>query len=120
MAWRSAKFSIAVNRKTRRNDQWVDEASFFDCSYFGKGCGSEPVSQQGHAGRDQRPSLLQSRWEQDGQNRSKVEVMVNSLTLLGSPQDGQNQRSAPTASRTGLATSAAPSYGAVADDQIPF
>ena len=31
-----AKFSIAVNRRTKKGDQWAEEASFFDCSMFGK------------------------------------------------------------------------------------
>ncbi len=121
-----AKFSIAVNRKTKKDDQWTDEASFFDCSYFGKG--AEGVNQYLNKGTQVaiNGNLLQSRWEQDGQNRSKVEVMVNSLTLLGSPQDGQNQRgSAPTTSAAPrpVVTSAEPAYGvqqSFADDQIPF
>ena len=30
------KFSLAVNRNKKRGDKWVDEASFFECAYFGK------------------------------------------------------------------------------------
>ena len=29
-------FSIAVNRRTKKGEQWVEEASFFDVSLFGK------------------------------------------------------------------------------------
>ena len=122
-----AKFSIAVNRRAKGADgQWADEASFFDCSMFGKA--AEGVNQYLNKGTHVaiNGELRQNRWEQDGQTRSKVEVMVNSLTLLGSPQDGQNQHgSAPAASAAPrpVATSAAPSYGveqSLADDQIPF
>ena len=121
-----AKFSIAVNRKVKKDDQWVDEASFFDCSYFGKG--AEGVNQYLAKGTQVavNGSLVQSRWEQDGQNRSKVEVMVNSITLLGSPQDGQNQRqSAPRGNPAPRPAASAPepSFSGPEqfdDDKIPF
>ena len=122
-----AKFSIAVNRKTKTADgRWEDEASFFDCSYFGKG--AEGVSQYLAKGTQVavNGSLVQSRWEQDGQNRSKVEVMVNSITLLGSPQDGQSQRqSAPRGNLAPRHTASAlePSFSGPEqfdDDSIPF
>jgi len=121
-----AKFSIAVNRKVKKDDQWVDEASFFDCSYFGKG--AEGVSQYLNKGTQVaiNGSLVQSRWEQDGQTRSKVEVMVSSLTLLGSPQDGQNQRQAAPRGNPAprpAASTTTPSYAGPEqfdDDSIPF
>jgi len=121
-----AKFSIAVNRKTKKDDQWTDEASFFDCSYFGKG--AEGVNQYLNKGTQVaiNGGLVQERWEQDGQNRSKVEVMVNSLTLLGSPQDGQNQRqTAPRGNPAPrpAASTHTPSYAGPEqfdDDSIPF
>ena len=30
------RFSIAVNRSVKKGDKWEDEASFFDCTMFGK------------------------------------------------------------------------------------
>ena len=30
------KFSLAVNRKKKSGEQWVDEASFFDVTCFGR------------------------------------------------------------------------------------
>ena len=121
-----SKFSIAVNRKVKKGDQWVNEASFFDCSYFGKG--AEGVNQYLNKGTQVaiNGSLVQSRWEQDGQTRSKVEVMVSSLTLLGSPQDGQSQRqSAPRGNLAPRPTASAlePSFSGPEqfdDDSIPF
>jgi single-strand DNA-binding protein len=122
-----AKFSIAVNRRAKGADgQWTDEASFFDCSYFGKG--AEGVNQYLNKGTQVaiNGSLVQSRWEQDGQNRSKVEVMVSSLTLLGSSQDGQNQRQAAPRGNPAprpAASTPTPSYAGPEqfdDDQIPF
>jgi single-strand DNA-binding protein len=109
-----AKFSIAVNRRTKKVDQWVDEASFFDCSLFGKS--AEGVSQYLSKGQQVaiNGSLVQSRWEQDGQNRSRVEVMVNSLTLLGSKSDEQPRQAAPQALES------EPSMSNFSDDRIPF
>ena len=79
-----AKFSIAVNRRTKKGDQWVDDASFFDCTLFGKSAESlNPYLIKGQQVAI-NGSLVQSRWEQDGQNRSRVEIVVNSLQLLSS------------------------------------
>ncbi len=109
-----AKFSIAVNRRTKKVDQWVDEASFFDCSLFGKS--AEGVNQFLNKGQQVaiNGSLVQSRWEQDGQNRSRVEVMVNSLTLLGSKSDEQPRQAAPQVLES------EPSMSNFSDDRIPF
>ena len=81
------RFSIAVNRRKRVGDRWEDEANFFDCVYFGKA--AEAVNQYLTKGRQVSivGELHQSRWEQDGQARTRVEIFVNNLTLLG----GNNQ-----------------------------
>ena len=84
-----ANFSIAVNRQIKQGEQWVDEASFFDLSLFGKRAeGLSPyllkaqqVAVQGE--------LKQDRWEKDGQKHSKVAFHVSDLQLLGS---GKNMR----------------------------
>ena len=77
------RFSMAVNRSKRNADgSWAEEASYFDCVYFGKG--AESVNSYLSRGRQVAVSgeLRQSRWEQDGQTRSRVEVFVNNLSLL--------------------------------------
>lgn len=77
------RFSMAVNRSKRNGDgSWADETSFFDCVYFGKG--AEGVNSYLSKGRQVAISgeLRQSRWEQDGQSRSRVEIFVNNLSLL--------------------------------------
>lgn len=84
------RFSIAVNRRKRTADnRWEDEANFFDCVYFGKP--AEGVNQFLEKGRQVSITgeLHQSRWEQDGQSRSRVEIYVNSLQLLGSNSNNQ-------------------------------
>ncbi|MGE4453913.1 MAG: single-stranded DNA-binding protein [Sphaerochaeta sp.] len=88
-----ARFSIAVNRRKRSGDNnWEDEANFFDCAMFGKS--AESLNQYLEKGRQVSiiGELRQNRWEQDGQSRSRVEIAVNSLQLLSSPgsTDGRN------------------------------
>lgn len=76
-------FSLAVNRRKRTADnRWEDEANFFNCTMFGKS--AEGLNQYLEKGRQVSilGELRQSRWEQDGQNRSRVEIVVNSLQLL--------------------------------------
>ncbi|MCD6398229.1 MAG: single-stranded DNA-binding protein [Spirochaetaceae bacterium] len=77
------KFSLAVNRKKRSGDQWTDEVSYFDIVLWGKQ--GEAIQQYLGKGKQIAVSgeLRQNRWEQDGQNRSKVEVIASNVQLLG-------------------------------------
>ncbi|MDR2149444.1 MAG: single-stranded DNA-binding protein [Spirochaetaceae bacterium] len=77
------KFSIAVNRRRKNGDQWVDEANFFDIVLWGRQ--GEALNQYLVKGKlvGIDGELRQDRWEQDGQNRSKVEIIANNLQLLG-------------------------------------
>lgn len=79
-------FTLAINKNRRNADgTWSEQAHFIDCSYFGKA--AEAVSQ--YLGKGQQVSiqgsLEQQHWETNGQKRSKIVVIVNSLTLVGSP-----------------------------------
>ncbi len=79
------RFSIAVNRARRTGDgKWEEEPNYFDCTYFGKA--AEGVSQYLEKGRQVaiQGELRQSRWESDGQTRSRVEISVNNLSLCQS------------------------------------
>ncbi|MDR2134300.1 MAG: single-stranded DNA-binding protein [Treponema sp.] len=77
------KFSIAVNRRRKNGDQWEDEANFFDIVVWGRQ--GEALSQYLVKGKmvGVDGELRQDRWQQDGQNRSKVEIVTNYLQLLG-------------------------------------
>jgi len=86
------KFSIAVNRRKKNGDQWEDEANFFDIVVWGRqGESLHPYLVKGKmVGVD--GELRQDRWQQDGQNRSKVEIVTNYLQLLGGgPSSGEKQ-----------------------------
>jgi single-strand DNA-binding protein len=84
---------IAVNRRTKKGDQWVDDANFFDFTYMGKG--AEAVSKYAKKGGQVgiKGELKQERWEKDGVKHSRVKVHVDSLQLLGSKPEGQQSGS---------------------------
>ena len=78
------KFSVAVNRRRKNGDQWVDEANFFDVVLWGRQ--GEALNQYLVKGKmvGVTGELRQDRWEQDGQNRSRVEVVAANIQLIGS------------------------------------
>ena len=82
------KFSIAVNRRRKNGDQWEDEANFFDIVLWGRqGETLNQYLQKGKAvGVD--GELRQDRWQQDGQNRSKIEIVASNIQLLGGNPGG--------------------------------
>jgi single-strand DNA-binding protein len=95
-----AKFSLAVNEKRKAGDQWKDEAGFFEIVLWGQA--AESLQQYLAKGKQVAVvgRLTQERWEQDGQNRSKVTVTAATVQLLGSPAGskggsyGQNRNTA--------------------------
>jgi len=77
------KFAIAVNRRKKSGEQWVEEASFFDIVLWGRS--GETLNQYLVKGKQiaVEGELHQNRWEQDGQARSKIEIMASNVQLLG-------------------------------------
>ena len=88
-----ANLSLAVNRRVKRDDSWQEEGNFFNCVLIGKR--AEALAQYLVKGKQIgiQGELRQDRWEQDGQPRSRVEIFVNDIQLLGG-------RSAEPGSRT--------------------
>lgn len=93
------KFSIAVNRSRKNGDTWEEETSFFDIVLWGKR--GEALNQYLVKGKQVAVSgeLRQNRWEQDGQSRSKVEVVATNIQLVGgqggAPTSGASNYSKP-------------------------
>ena len=98
-----ARTALAVNRKYRDRE----EVMFIDIVVFGKMAETlEAYTSKGS------PLLVEGRlsqnvWEQEGQKRSKHEIIVTNFQLLGSRRDRDEQQ--PT---TPMVTSM--------DDDIPF
>jgi len=77
------KFSVAVNRRRKNGDQWEDEANYFDVVLWGRQ--GEALNQYLTKGKSVGVDgeLRQDRWQQDGQNRSKIEIVAGNIQLLG-------------------------------------
>jgi len=116
------KFSLAVNRAIKSGDEWKEEASFFDVVLWGRR--GEALTQYLTKGKTVGVDgeLRQDRWEQDGQKRSKVEIVASNVMLLGGG-GGAGGGQGSGASGGGYSGSAsrdsAPPDDSFADD-IPF
>jgi single-strand DNA-binding protein len=85
-----SNFSVAVNRRRKNGDQWVEEANYFDVNLFGKAAESlKPYLVKGKQIAVEG-ELKQDRWEQDGQARSKVVISAGNIQLLGGGQGAGN------------------------------
>ena len=81
-------FSVAVNDRRKGPDgQWKDYPNYVDCTMFGSraeavGKYMATGTKVGIAGK-----LRYASWEKDGQKRSKLEVIVDDIELLGGKQE---------------------------------
>lgn len=100
-------FGIAVNER-RKNSQgkWEDYPNFIDVTLFGNR--AESLSEYLTKGKKVAidGKLHQSRWENNGQKRSKVEIIVNEIELLSKKPSGNESVIDESVS--------------VYDDEIPF
>lgn len=103
-------FAIAVNRRVKKGEQWLDEASFFDLTLWDKQ--AENLSKYLLKGTQVavQGELRQDRWEKDGQKMSKVQVFVNNLQLLGSGRAGGEGSRGPEAPSYSSSRSSSESY----------
>lgn len=86
-------FGVAVNERrfNQQSQQWEDYAHFVDCVMFGK----RAESLQRYMHRGDRVGidgkLRYSSWESNGQKRSKLEVVVDDVDLLGGKRSTDQQ-----------------------------
>jgi single-strand DNA-binding protein len=87
-----ASFSLAINYRYKQNDERKDETTFIDIVVFGKPaefCG-QYLNKGSAVIVDGR--LQQRRWESDGQQKSKIEVVAQSVNFLpGSKKDAAGE-----------------------------
>jgi single-strand DNA-binding protein len=112
-------FSLALNRSYKNSDgNWTEATDYIDIVAWGPL--GERVAQYLTKGR---PALvsgrLQSRsWEQDGQKRSKVEVVANDVTFLGGPGGGGGSSQIGGSDEPAAAPTSAPKKSTKQDDDI--
>ena len=99
-------FSLAVNRTWKGQDGSTQEAvSYIDCVAWGKT--GEVIAQYMQKGR---PILVDGRldqrsWEQDGNKRSKIEVIVENFNFVGGGNDSGGSSSRSTSAPSGAPSS---------------
>ena len=113
-----ANLALAVNRRVKRDDTWQDEGNFFNCVLIGKR--AEALAQYLVKGKQLgiQGELRQNRWEQDGQPRSRVEIFINDIQLLGGRGSEPSVRG--TAEQAGQYSSPEIPTADDFDDDIPF
>ena len=117
------KFSIANNYRKKQGENWVEEANFFDCFMMGRRAEAlhrylTKGTQVGVEG-----ALRFSRWETDGQPRTKVEVMVNEIQLFGGNRGGGAPRDGGSYEQQGgqpQSQSDSVDSGSDFEDDVPF
>lgn len=118
------KMSLAVNRRRKQGDQWIDEGNFFDVTLLGKrGESLNPYLKKGQQLAIDG-NLKQERWEQNGAKRSKVTIEAKNIQLLGgnNSSGGNSSRSSSQGGGSNPQNSQ-PSYQPQDDrfeDEIPF
>ena len=86
-----ASFGLAINYRYKQNDEKKDETTFIDIVVFGKPaefCG-QYLNKGSAVIVDGR--LQQRRWESDGQQKSKIEVVAQSVNFLPGSKKGAGE-----------------------------
>jgi single-strand DNA-binding protein len=112
-----ASFTLAINNRYRQENETREDVSYIDVVTFGKQADlvknylekGSPVLVEGR--------LQQRRWEQEGQKRSKVEVVTQSITFVG---PNRRSSSSPTSSLQEETGFQGFSGEAESDGDIPF
>lgn len=83
-----SEIGLAVNDRVKKNNEWVDEATFVDVTLWGRD--AEVVNEYLSKGSQ---ILIEGRlkldtWEKDGQKRSKLKVICEHMRMLGSRGGG--------------------------------
>lgn len=96
-------FSVAVNERRKKGDDYVDYANFVDCVLFGtRADGLSKILKKGNRVCVEG-HLRYSKWEtEDGQKRSKLEVIVDEIVLFSAADKSKEAEAG------------------VYDDEIPF
>ena len=119
-------FGVAVNDRVKQGDQWVDKATFVDCTLFGRRAESLAAYMLKGTKVAVEGRLSMDEWtDQSGQKRSKLEVIVSELELLsrnGGQGNGQQRTGygQPSAQQTVRRQWPGASVEPYADEDISF
>ena len=88
------EFSVAVNDRKKKGEEWVDDPSYFDCVLYGR----KAQSLNDHLSKGRKVTvsgkLKQDRWQDSqGQNRSKVRIVASEVEYMDSGKVRENVQS---------------------------
>ena len=112
-----ARFGLAINSRFRQGEEWKDDVCFVDVVVFGR-----QAETAGEYLAKGRMALIEGRlqwrsWEgQDGQKRSKHEVIADRVQFMSRGRDDSVSRSGPDSSDSGEEMD----MTSPQDDDIPF
>ena len=112
--------SLAVNERIKKNDQWVEEANFFDVTLWGRTAeiAGEYLSKGSAVLIEGR--LRQDKWEQDGEKRSKIKVIGERMQMLGSRPGGGGGGGSYSKPESSADPTSAVEQGPPPADEVPF
>jgi single-strand DNA-binding protein len=99
------KFSLAINEKVKKGNDWVDETLFVDVTLFGKTADIAARYLTKGSSCLIEGRLRQERWEKDGVKHQKMTVTGDKLQLLGSKNGGGSSQSSHPTSESGVGDS---------------
>ena len=108
-------FSICINKSYMKGGEWVNKANFFNCVVWGKY--GEAMQKHLTKGRliGVIGELSQDAWVDGNQNKhSKINIVVNSISLMAQPKNGGNISGHDTPPEPGEGGSEGP------PDDVPF
>ena len=112
-------FSIAHNKRVKKDEEWQDEVHYFKCAYWGRR--GELMAEKAEKGDEVfcTYELAQERWETDAGNRSKVVLKCSEVLGEFVYRKAGETRGAPAQAelRPDPAPAATPQGD---DDDIPF
>lgn len=118
------KFSIANNQSKKTGDSWDNCAHFFDAVMFGRRADALHRYMKKGLQVVITGTLQQNRWKDkvDGQNRSRIQIVVENIQLFGGKISGESQ-AAPHPAKEKPAPPYDENFAADGDnfdDEIPF
>ncbi len=91
-----ANMRVAVNHRVKRGGEVVEEVSFFDVVAFGRTAQASAEFLEKGSMVFVDGSLRERRWEtQDGQRRSKIEIIADTMRFLSPRKNASTAESPP-------------------------
>lgn len=94
------KFTIAVNRSFKKDEEWKDDVSYIDVTTFNLSDKKQSQMTKG-AMVIVEGSIKQDRWVKDGQKFSKVGVLAQTIWVVKAHGESANAEAMPQETNSG-------------------